>query len=254
MSRPVDQKQPIIQLKELHKHYGSLEVLKSVSLEVMPGQTVVLLGHSGCGKTTVLRCIHALESIDSGEILVNGTQLYPLPSKPINLNRYRSRIGMIFQQFNLFPHLSVLENLILAPMKVLHIPKEQAVQTAEQLLERINLLDKKYAYPDQLSGGQQQRVAIARSLAMSPDVMLVDEPTSALDPQMTQEVLAVLHDLAQQGMTLLIVTHHIGFAERVADRIVFMHEGEIIEDGPPSQILHTPQHPSTRRFLKDLLV
>jgi polar amino acid transport system ATP-binding protein len=244
---------PIIEFYNVDKRYGSLHVLKSVNLQVQPQEKIALIGPSGCGKSTLLRCIHALETIDSGHINVNGTTLSSKPLKKTDINQFRSKIGMVFQQFNLFPHLSVLENVILAPIKVKKIPKEHAIETAKQWLDRVGILDKCQAYPDQLSGGQQQRVAIARSLAMTPDIILFDEPTSALDPQMSMEVLSVIQDVAEQGITLLLVTHQIQFAEHMAQRIIFMEGGQIIEEGSPSQLIHEPKHIRTQQFLKNLL-
>ncbi len=242
---------PVVRLIGIHKRYGPLHVLKDIHLDLHKGEKIVIIGASGCGKSTLLRCINALEPIDEGEIIVNGVSLQ---HDKVDLNRHRANIGIVFQQFNLFPHLSVIENLILGPVRVRKIPKEQAIEQARQLLERIGILEKANAYPDQLSGGQQQRVAIARSLAMQPEVMLFDEPTSALDPRMTREVLSMIRDVADQGMTLMVVTHEVHFAEQVADRILFMHDGQIAEEGPPETLFHHPRQESTRAFLENMLV
>lgn len=242
---------PVIQLIGVHKYHGTLHVLKDICLDVCRGEKIVLIGASGCGKSTLLRCVNALESIDSGEIKINGVSLQ---HDQVDLNQHRANIGIVFQQFNLFPHLSVLENLILGPVKVRKLPKAKAIEQARELLSRIGILEKAHAYPAQLSGGQQQRVAIARSLVMQPEVMLFDEPTSALDPRMTREVLSMIRDVADQGMTLIVVTHEVRFAEQVADRIIFMHDGRIVEEAPPKQLLYHPHHEATRDFLENMWV
>jgi ABC-type polar amino acid transport system ATPase subunit len=220
---------PIIAMKGVHKHFRSQPVLRGVDLTVARGEKVLLIGPSGCGKSTLLRCINALEQVDEGEVTVNGTKLH---RHATDLNRFRAKIGLVFQQFNLFPHLTVLENITLAPVKILKVPKAQAREHALRLLARVGMPDKAGAYPDELSGGQKQRVAIARSLAMEPELMLLDEPTSALDPLMTREVLSVIEDLARQGMTLVMVSHEIKLAERIADRVLYMENGLIMEESP----------------------
>ncbi len=240
---------PVIQLTDVSKQFGSLQVLDHINLTVEPGEKIAVIGASGCGKSTLLRCINALEAVDEGTINVNGMSLN---DPGLDINAYRARIGTVFQDYNLFPHLTVLENLILGPVKVKKVPKAQAIEQAKLLLEQIGILDKINAYPENLSGGQQQRVAIARSLAMEPSVILFDEPTSALDPQMTRSVQAMIEQVAQVGMTLLMVTHDIAFARRVADRILFMHNGQIEEEGSPDQLLDQPKKETTRAFLADL--
>ncbi len=240
---------PIIQLSDVSKQFGSLQVLDHVSLSVKKGEKIAIIGASGCGKSTLLRCINGLEDLDNGEVRVNDTLLN---APNTDLNHYRSNIGMVFQEYNLFPHLTVLENLILAPVKVKNIAKPLAIERAKKLLDRIGILDKINAYPDNLSGGQRQRVAIARSMAMEPSVILFDEPTSALDRQMTRSVQGMIETVAEEGLTLLIVTHDLDFASRVADRILFMHNGQIEEEGPPEKLLKKPKKEATQAFLENL--
>jgi polar amino acid transport system ATP-binding protein len=250
----------MVKAEGVHKRYGALEVLKGVSLEVRRGEVVVLLGASGSGKSTFLRCINHLEKIDAGRLMVDGQlvgyrqvgdKLYELPDRDIC--RHRAEVGMVFQRFNLFGHMTALQNVIEAPIRVRKIPRAQAERRAYELLARVGLADRAHAYPNQLSGGQQQRVAIARALAMDPKLMLFDEPTSALDPELVGEVLEVMKALARDGMTMLVVTHEMGFAREVADRVVMMHEGRIIESAPPEQFFTQPQHERTRQFLSKIL-
>ncbi len=238
----------IIKIENLVKRFGKLEVLKGINLLVKKGETIVIIGPSGGGKSTLLRCINKLEEYQGGKIYLDGVDI-----DKYDVNQLRTRIGMVFQQFNLFPHMNVLENLILAPTKVKKMPREQAIEKAKALLSRVGLLDKIDAYPEQLSGGQKQRVAIARALMMDPEVMLFDEPTSALDPELVGEVLDVMKDLARSGMTMLVVTHEMGFARDVADRIVFISQGVVEEEGPPEEILRNPKKPRTREFLRRIL-
>ena len=240
---------PMISVTAVNKHFGALHVLKDINLEVGRGQVVVVLGPSGSGKSTLCRTINRLETVDSGTIAIDGVVL---PEEGRKLAQLRSDVGMVFQSFNLFAHKTILENVTLAPMKVRKASKEKARENAMRLLERVGVANQADKYPAQLSGGQQQRVAIARSLAMDPKVMLFDEPTSALDPEMINEVLAVMAGLASDGMTMLVVTHEMGFARRVADRVVFMDEGVIVEQGPPEQVIGDPQHERTRRFLQQV--
>lgn len=246
--------EPIVSFQQVHKSFGHLQVLQGIDLAVYPGEKIVLMGHSGCGKSTVLRCVNGLEWIDRGELYVNGVALHQ--HKSINthaLNQFRSHIGMVFQQFNLFPHMTVLENIILGPIKVKGIPKLRAIDTAHDLLKRVGIGDKWQVYPDQLSGGQKQRVAIARCLAMRPQMILLDEPTSALDPPMTMEVLQVIRDVAEEGLTLMIVTHECRFAREVADRIIFMHNGRIEEEGRPEQVMDNPISPVAQSYFSLIL-
>jgi polar amino acid transport system ATP-binding protein len=238
----------IIKIENLVKRFGKLEVLKGINLLVKKGETIVIIGPSGGGKSTLLRCINKLEEYQGGKIYLDGVDI-----DEYDVNQLRTRIGMVFQQFNLFPHMNVLENLILAPTKVKKMPREQASEKAKALLSRVGLLDKIDAYPEQLSGGQKQRVAIARALMMDPEIMLFDEPTSALDPELVGEVLDVMKDLARSGMTMLVVTHEMGFARDVADRIVFISQGVVEEEGPPEEILRNPKKPRTREFLRRIL-
>jgi ABC-type polar amino acid transport system ATPase subunit len=235
----------IIKIEKLVKLFGKLEVLKGINLLVKKGETIVIIGPSGGGKSTLLRCINKLEEYQGGKIYLDGVDI-----DEYDVNQLRTRIGMVFQQFNLFPHMNVLENLILAPTKVKKMPREQAIEKAKALLSRVGLLDKIDAYPEHLSGGQKQRVAIARALMMDPEIMLFDEPTSALDPELVGEVLDVMKDLARSGMTMLVVTHEMGFARDVADRIVFISQGVVEEEGPPEEILRNPKKPRTREFLR----
>jgi putative glutamine transport system ATP-binding protein len=241
---------PIIQGRGLVKRFGQLEVLRGVDLDVDEGEVVVVLGPSGSGKSTLLRCLNRLETLDGGELEVAGIRV---DDHRADVNRLRQRVGMVFQQFNLFPHLTVLGNLTLAPTQVLRLPRADAEARAGTLLTRVGIPEKASAYPAQLSGGQQQRVAIARSLAMEPRIMLFDEPTSALDPEMIGEVLDVMRDLAQGGMTMIVVTHEIGFAREVAHRVLFMDEGLILEEGPPAVFFGQPTHPRAQRFLERVL-
>jgi polar amino acid transport system ATP-binding protein len=251
---------PAVVFNAVSKWYGQLRVLNDVSLSFAHGETVVCIGPSGAGKTTLIRCINHLESIDAGEILVDGEtigyrkaggKLIELPEREIATKR--RKIGMVFQRFNLFPHLTALENVCEAPIHVLKKPKEEARAAAFALLKRVGLESKVGNYPAQLSGGQQQRVAIARVLAMRPSLILFDEPTSALDPEMVGEVLAVMEDLAAEGMTLIVVSHEMGFARKVADRVIMMDDGQVVEVGPPEQVFDDPKHPRTVAFLSKVL-
>ena len=238
---------PAIDVQDLHKSFGDLEVLKGIDFQVDGGEVVCVVGPSGSGKSTLLRCVNRLEEPTSGRVLIEGDDI---TDPDADVDELRSRIGMVFQSFNLFPHLSVLKNLTIAQRRVRHRSKQEAVQVARDNLERVGLSDKIDAYPAHLSGGQQQRVAIARALSMDPDMMLFDEPTSALDPELVGEVLGVMRLLADEGMTMMVVTHEMSFANDVADRIVFMDDGVVVEEGPPEQLLVAPQHERTRRFLK----
>jgi polar amino acid transport system ATP-binding protein len=240
---------PAIDVRELHKYFGELEVLKGIDFHVDHGEVVCVIGPSGSGKSTLLRCINRLEEPTSGQILIEGDDITDIDA---DVDALRSRIGMVFQSFNLFPHLSVLRNLTIAQRRVHKRSRHEAREVAERNLERVGLIEKIDAYPAHLSGGQQQRVAIARALSMDPDMMMFDEPTSALDPELVGEVLAVMRDLAGEGMTMMVVTHEMSFAREVADRIVFMDEGVVVEEGPPEQLLADPKHERTRRFLKVL--
>lgn len=239
-----------ISVRNLKKNFGSLEVLKDISLEVTEGEVVVLIGPSGSGKSTLLRCLNQLEKATSGQIVIDG---FDVTDKHTDINKVRENIGMVFQHFNLFNHLNVLKNMTLAPVHLKTLSKEEAGNKAMQLLERVGLADKAQAYPSQLSGGQKQRVAIARALEMNPDIMLFDEPTSALDPEMVGEVLAVMKELARDGMTMMVVTHEIGFAREVASRVIFMEGGYIIEEGTPEEVLDHPKEPRTIDFLSKVL-
>lgn len=240
----------MIYVKELKKSFGKHEVLKGINEEIKKGEVVVVIGPSGSGKSTFLRCLNLLEQPTSGEIIFEGNNII---DKKININKIREKMGMVFQQFNLFPHKTVIENIIMAPMKVKGWKKDEAIKKGEKLLERVGLLEKKDAYPNSLSGGQKQRIAIARALAMEPDVMLFDEPTSALDPEMVGEVLSVMKSLANDGMTMIIVTHEMGFAKEVGDRILFMDEGNIVESGSPEEIFDNPKNQRTISFLSKVL-
>lgn len=239
-----------IHVENLNKSFGKLEVLKGMSIDVFEGEVVVLLGPSGSGKSTFLRCLNQLEAATSGSILINGKNI---TDKHTDINKVRENIGMVFQHFNLFPHKTVLANIMLAPVELKIMTKTEAKEKGVQLLKRVGLEAKANAYPSQLSGGQKQRVAIARALAMNPDIMLFDEPTSALDPEMVGEVLAVMQKLATEGMTMVIVTHEIGFAKEVADRIVFMDDGYIVEQGPPQDLIMNPKEARTIDFLNKVL-
>jgi len=246
----------MVKAESVHKRFGSLEVLRGINLEVPPGGVMCLLGPSGSGKSTFLRCVNHLEKIDGGRLWVDGelvgyrqsgSKLYELRESEIA--RGRAEIGMVFQRFNLFPHMTAIENVIEAPIRVKKVPKGKAVQRARELLGRVGLDEKIDEYPSRLSGGQQQRVAIARALAMDPKLMLFDEVTSALDPELVKEVLDVMRDLARLGMTMIVVTHEIGFAREVADDVVFMDEGVVVEEGPPAQVIDNPREERTKRFL-----
>ncbi|KMY20980.1 amino acid ABC transporter ATP-binding protein [Bacillus pumilus] len=240
----------LIRVEKLNKHFGELHVLKDIDLTVYENDVVVLIGASGSGKSTLLRCMNFLEIKNDGEIVIDGSPVHP---KRDQLNEMRQKIGMVFQHFNLFPHKTVLENIIEAPVMVKKTKKAQAVSEANVLLEKVGLADKANVYPSKLSGGQKQRVAIARALAMKPDVMLFDEPTSALDPELVGEVLQTMKSLAKEGMTMVIVTHEMGFAKEVADRVVYMHEGRIVEEGTPSKLFDSPQEERTKLFLSSIL-
>lgn len=240
----------MIYVKDLHKSFGDLEVLKGIDQHIAPGEKVAVIGPSGSGKSTFLRCLNLLEQPTSGSIVIDGEDIL---EKGKDINRIRQKMGMVFQQFNLFPHLTVMKNITLAPMLLKKKPKAEAEQAAKVLLDRVGLLEKADAYPAQLSGGQKQRIAIARALAMEPEIMLFDEPTSALDPEMVGEVLDVMTDLAKAGMTMVVVTHEMGFAREVSNRVLFMDGGVVLEEGTPAQIFDSPQHERTQAFLKKVL-
>ena len=240
----------MIHVNNLHKSFGKNDVLKGINEHIKKGEVVVVIGPSGSGKSTFLRCLNLLEEPTSGEIVFEGNSI---TDKKVDINKIREKMGMVFQQFNLFPHKTVLENLTIAPIKVKGISKAEAEKTAFELLERVGLTDKAKAYPSSLSGGQKQRIAIARALAMEPDVMLFDEPTSALDPEMVGEVLSVMKDLAKDGMTMVVVTHEMGFAREVGDRILFMDAGNIVEQGTPEEIFSHPKNSRTIDFLSKVL-
>ncbi|QCJ00088.1 amino acid ABC transporter ATP-binding protein [Agrobacterium larrymoorei] len=251
---------PLVEARNVHKSFDQLEVLKGIDLDVMPGEVVVILGPSGSGKSTFLRCINHLETIQQGSIAVDGEQIgYRVKNNRLEklssngIARQRRKIGMVFQQFNLYPHMTVLQNIIEAPVGVHGESRKDATENAMRLLERVGLSEKAASYPRQLSGGQQQRVAIARALAIKPKLMLFDEPTSALDPELVGEVLATMKDLARQGLTMIVVTHEIGFAKEAADRVVFMDGGHIVEMGKPEEVIGNPQHPRTQAFLSRFL-
>ena len=239
-----------IDVQNLHKYFGELEVLKGIDFQVGHGQVVCVIGPSGSGKSTLLRCTNMLELPTSGKIIVEGVDV---TDPETDIDAVRSRIGMVFQSFNLFPHLNVMGNLVLAQRRVKKRSKDEAVECARRNLEKVGLLDKEGAYPAHLSGGQQQRVAIARALSMDPDMMLFDEPTSALDPELVGDVLAVMKDLAHEGMTMMVVTHEMGFAREVGDNLVFMDGGVIVEEGDPAEVLGNPQHKRTQDFLSKVL-
>lgn len=239
-----------IDVQDLHKSYGDNEVLKSIDAKFYEGDVVCIIGPSGSGKSTFLRTLNLLETVTSGKVVVDG---YELSDSKTNLDKARENIGMVFQHFNLFPHMTVLENVTFAPVELGRMNKEEADKLAMDLLDRVGLADKVDATPDSLSGGQKQRVAIARGLAMNPDIMLFDEPTSALDPEMVGDVLNVMKELAEQGMTMIIVTHEMGFARQVANRVIFTADGEFLEDGTPDQIFDNPQHPRLKEFLDKVL-
>ncbi|WP_413539663.1 amino acid ABC transporter ATP-binding protein [Aerococcus viridans] len=237
-------------VNDLKKSFGKNEVLKGIDLTINQGEVVCIIGPSGSGKSTFLRCLNRLEDINGGEVLVDGTNI---AEKSIDINKARQNIGMVFQHFNLFPHLSVLENITLAPTELGKTQKDASKGQALSLLEQVGLADKAEAFPNSLSGGQKQRVAIARALAMNPDIMLFDEPTSALDPEMVGDVLNVMKDLAKEGMTMVVVTHEMGFAREVADRVIFMDGGYVVEEGKPEDIFSNPQHNRTKEFLDKVL-
>lgn len=236
----------MIKIEDLHKSFGSLEVIKGVDLHVKTGEVVCIIGPSGSGKSTVLRCINRLEEPTSGRIIVDG---HDIMAKATNINTVRAEAGMVFQQFNLFPHMTVLENVTLGPIKVRAMAKKESQTLGLSLLDKVGLIDKADAFPEQLSGGQKQRVAIARSLALQPKVILFDEPTSALDPELVGEVLEVMKQLAQEGMTMVVVTHEMGFAREVADRVIFIDQGKIQEQGPPDQFFTNPKNERLKEFL-----
>jgi polar amino acid transport system ATP-binding protein len=251
---------PLVRARNVHKSFDQLEVLKGIDLDIMPGEVVVILGPSGSGKSTFLRCINHLEAIHKGLIEVDGEQIgYRIRNDRLvklsanAIARQRRKIGMVFQQFNLYPHMTVLQNIIEAPVGVHGESRKEASQNAMRLLERVGLSEKAGSYPRQLSGGQQQRVAIARALAIKPKLMLFDEPTSALDPELVGEVLATMRDLAEQGLTMIVVTHEISFAREAADRVVFMDDGKIVEMGNPEDVIGNPRHPRTQAFLSRFL-
>jgi polar amino acid transport system ATP-binding protein len=240
----------MIEVRDLHKWYGDFHVLKGINESVEQGEVLVICGPSGSGKSTFIRCINRLEEYQKGTILFDGKDIH---ADDVNINKLRSEIGIVFQQFNLYPHLTVLKNITLAPIKVKGMDKKQAEEMGLQLLNRVGIHEQAYKYPAELSGGQQQRVAIARGLAMEPKVMLFDEPTSALDPEMINEVLNVMKDLAREGKTMLCVTHEMGFAREVADRVIFMDYGEVVEQNTPQEFFKNPQHERTKQFLKEIL-
>lgn len=240
----------ILETKDLKKNFDSIEVLKGINTEIKRGEVIVVIGPSGSGKSTFLRCLNRLEEATDGHIFFEGTDI---TDKSVNIDLYRRKMGMVFQHFNLFPHKTVLQNMTLAPIKLLKKSKEEAQSEALELLKRVGLADRANAYPAQLSGGQKQRIAIVRALCMKPDVMLFDEPTSALDPEMVGEVLEVMKSLALDGMTMVVVTHEMGFAREVADRVLFMDEGIIAEEGTPKEIFENPQKERTKSFLKKVL-
>jgi polar amino acid transport system ATP-binding protein/glutamine transport system ATP-binding protein len=240
----------MIDIRNVHKSFGKLEVLKGINCRVAPREVVCVIGPSGSGKSTLLRCVNQLETVNSGEIFIDGEEV---THPKIDINKIREQVGMVFQLFNLFPHKTTLENITLAPTKIKGIGKAEADSLARELLRKVGLLDKADVFPNQLSGGQKQRVAIARALAMQPKVMLFDEPTSALDPEMVGEVLEVMKSLAYEGMTMMVVTHEMGFAREVGHRVLFMDEGIIMEEGSPSQIFDNPRNPRTQSFLSKVL-
>ena len=240
----------IIEARDIHKSFGKNEVLKGLNLAVKEGEVVVMIGPSGSGKSTFLRSLNKLESINSGQIIINGEDI---SDSKVNIDKVREKVGMVFQHFNLFPHLTVMENMILAPVQLGKMTAEEAKANAKTLLKRVGLLEKADVKPDTLSGGQKQRVAIARALAMNPEIMLFDEPTSALDPEMVGDVLDVMKELAKEGMTMIVVTHEMGFAKQVADRVVFFADGYIKEEGKPAEIFENPQDERTRDFLNKVL-
>jgi polar amino acid transport system ATP-binding protein len=241
---------PLLRLEDVHKRYGDVEVLRGVDLDVAEGDVVCLIGASGCGKSTLLKCSNLIEPIHGGRILLDGEEITDEGTDP---DRVRRHIGIVFQAFNLFPHMNVLSNVTLAPRQVLDMPKPAAEERARELLARFGLADKAEEYPDRLSGGQQQRAAIVRALAMQPRLMLLDEVTSALDPELVGEVLTVIRELAESGMTMMIATHEMGFARQIADRICFLYRGVILEQGPPEEIFGSPKHERTQGFLRRIV-
>lgn len=240
----------ILKVENLKKSFGDIEVLNGINTEIKKGEVVVVIGPSGCGKSTFLRCLNLLENPTGGKITFDGADI---TDKKANINIHRQKMGMVFQQFNLFPHMTILKNMTLSPIKLLKKPKEEAEKQAMELLKMVGLDDRADAYPSQLSGGQKQRVAIVRALCMQPDVMLFDEPTSALDPEMVGEVLGVMKDLAESGMTMVVVTHEMGFAKEVADRVMFMCDGNIEEEGTPEEVFSNPKSERTKQFLSCVL-
>jgi glutamine transport system ATP-binding protein len=240
----------LIKIKELHKSFGKLEVLKGIDYEVKEKEIICVIGPSGSGKSTFLRCINMLEDVTAGEVFIDGVKVNDANT---DINAIRKEVGMVFQQFNLFPHMRVLENITIAPIKIKKMNPKEAQTLAHQLLKKVGLGDKANSYPEQLSGGQMQRVAIARALAMEPRIMLFDEPTSALDPEMVNEVLDVMKQLAYEGMTMVVVTHEMGFAKEMGDRVLFMDQGVLVEEGTPDQIFNNPQHERTKSFLSKVL-
>jgi polar amino acid transport system ATP-binding protein len=240
----------MIKVNQLQKRFGQAHILRGIDCEIKAREVVCVIGPSGSGKSTFLRCLNGLEEVSDGEVFIEGVKLN---DPNVDLNALRAGLGMVFQRFNLFPHMTVLENLIMAPMQVKKMSRRDAVLVAEKLLQKVGLLEKIDAFPNQLSGGQQQRVAIARALAMEPKVMLFDEPTSALDPELVGEVLTVMKQLAEEGMTMVVVTHEMGFAREVSDRVFFIDQGVIMEEGPPQQVLGEPHHERTRDFLRKVL-
>ena len=240
----------LIEIRDVHKWYGEFHVLKGISERVEKGEVLVICGPSGSGKSSLIRCLNRLEPIQKGDILFEGTSIY---APEVDVNALRAEVGMVFQQFNLFPHMTAIQNIMLAPVNVRGLSHKEAEAYGMELLSRVGLADKHASYPDMLSGGQQQRVAIARALAMRPEVMLFDEPTSALDPEMINEVLSCMKDLAKDGMTMVCVTHEMGFAREVSDRVIFMDHGVILEEGTPEQFFTNPQHERTKAFLREIL-
>lgn len=240
----------MIEVQNLHKHFGKLEVLCGINQSIEQGEKIVVIGPSGSGKSTFLRCINLLETPTEGKILIDGEEI---TDTKVNVNKIRQKMGMVFQQFNLFPHLTIMDNITLAPMKIKKLAKEQAQEKALELLRKVGLVEKADNYPAQLSGGQQQRIAIARALAMDPEIMLFDEPTSALDPEMVGEVLAVMKGLADAGMTMIVVTHEMGFAREVGSRLLFMDQGIVMEEGLPADVFANPRNDRTKEFLSKVL-
>lgn len=246
----ITNRETLIRVENLQKSFGELKVLDGIDIDIYRGDVVVVVGPSGSGKSTFLRCLNRLEESTGGSIIFNGEDI---TGANVNINKHRQKMGMVFQQFNLFPHLTIMRNLTIGPMKLLGKTKDEAEQRAQELLDRVGLEDRAEAYPSQLSGGQKQRVAIVRALCMNPDVMLFDEPTSALDPEMVGEVLSVMKQLAEEGMTMVVVTHEMGFAREVADRVIFMDGGMIVEEGTPEEIFQNPQNERTKEFLRKVL-